>query len=64
MKERTVYTIKAIRSPYEIWSAWTETTDPKKAEEHLANVERAGFEGMIEIKTYPMEESNNDLHRN
>lgn len=64
MKKRTVYYIKARRSQYESWTAWTETTDPIRAEEHLANVEKAGFEGMIETKTYKMEESINDLHRN
>lgn len=63
MKERTVYYIKARRSQYESWTAWTETTDPKKAEEHLANVERAGFEGMIEKKTIGREKEN-DIHRN
>lgn len=63
MKERTVYYIKARRSPYESWTAWTETTDPKKAEEHLANVERAGFEGMIEEKTIGRKKEN-DIHRN
>lgn len=63
MKERTVYYIKARRSPYESWTAWTETTDPKKAEKHLANVERAGFEGMIEEKIIGRKKEN-DIYRN
>ncbi len=48
----TEYHVEARRSPHESWTNWTKVEDPRSAEEHLANVKAAGFEGQIVKKIY------------
>ena len=57
MAQVTEYHVEARRHPLERWTDWTKVEDPKRAEEHLARVEVAGFEGQIVKKTYEREES-------
>ena len=64
MAQVTEYHIEARRTPSSVWSAWSSADDPNMAEEILAKVQEAGFEGRIVKKTYKREEPLYDLHRN